>query len=86
MAGKVTHEDLEQRVKDLEKQLNDFKQNRERINYFSSAVEQSFDGLAVVDLDGNIIELNEALAKMHGYSANELKGENISIFHTYAYC
>ncbi|MBW2217579.1 MAG: PAS domain S-box protein, partial [Deltaproteobacteria bacterium] len=82
MAGKVTHEDLEQRVKDLEEQLNDFKQNRERINYFSSAVEQSFDGLAVVDLDGNIIELNEALAKMHGYSANELKGENISIFHT----
>ncbi len=82
MAGKVTYEDLEQRVKDLEEQLHDFKQDQERIHYLSSVVEQSFDGLVVADLDGNIIETNEAFAKMHGYSANELSGKNLTICYT----
>jgi len=29
------------------------------------AVEQSTEGIAVVDLDGNLLYLNKALAKMH---------------------
>jgi hypothetical protein len=37
MAGKVSYEDLEQRVKDLEKQLNDFKQDRGRTSHVPPA-------------------------------------------------
>ena len=82
MGKRPTYEELGKRVKELEKQLSELKQENQRIRYLSSAAEQSFDGLALVDLDGNIIELNESFAKMHGYSKDELVGANLSVFHT----
>lgn len=82
MAKTPTYEGLEKKVKRLEKQINDFEQDRKSIRYFESAVKQSMDGLAVVDLDGNILSLNEAFAQMHGYTNAELIGKNNSIFHT----
>jgi rsbT co-antagonist protein RsbR len=46
------------------------------------AVEQSIDGIAIPDLDGNIQFVNTAWAQMHGYSVEELQGKHLSIFHT----
>jgi PAS domain S-box-containing protein len=46
------------------------------------AIEQSSEGIAVSDLKGNLEYLNEAFAKMHGYSPEELVGKNLSIFHS----
>jgi PAS domain S-box-containing protein len=46
------------------------------------AVEQSIDGIAIPDLDGNIQFVNRAWAQMHSYSVEELQGKNLSIFHT----
>jgi PAS domain S-box-containing protein len=46
------------------------------------AVEQSIDGIAVADMEGNIQLVNPAWAQMHGYSTEELPGKHLSIFHT----
>ncbi len=45
------------------------------------AVEQSIDGVAVANLEGEIIFVNHAWAQMHGYSPEELVGKPLSIFH-----
>jgi PAS domain S-box-containing protein len=46
------------------------------------AVEQSIDGIAVVDMDGIIQYTNQAWAKMHGYDVTEPIGKHKNIFHT----
>jgi PAS domain S-box-containing protein len=46
------------------------------------AVEQSVDGIAVADMDGNIQFANPAWAQMHGYSVKEILGKPLNIFHT----
>lgn len=53
----------------------------ERLNLMLSAVEQSKEGLAIVDLEGNINFINQAFAQMHGYTPDELYGKNLEIFH-----
>jgi PAS domain S-box-containing protein len=54
----------------------------ERSQLFLLAIEQSSEGIAVSNLDGNLEYLNDAFAKMHGYSIEKLIGKNFSIFHT----
>jgi len=46
------------------------------------ATEQSIDGIAVADFNGNIEFVNTAWAKMHGYKLKELTGKHLSLFHT----
>jgi len=82
MADKPTYEELEQRVKELEKKNTEQRQLDDRIQILSLAIEQSSEGIAVTDLDGNLEYLNHSFAKMHGYSPGELIGKNLSIFHT----
>ncbi len=53
-----------------------------RLRFLSSAVEQSSEGIAIVDLEGNLLFTNEAFAGMHGYRSDELQGKHLSIFHT----
>jgi len=52
------------------------------MDFLSLAIEQSSEGIAVVDLDGNLEYLNDAFAEMHGYSPEELVGKNLSVFHS----
>jgi len=54
----------------------------EQLRLLSAAVAQSSEGIAIVDLDGNLLFVNEAFARMHGYTADELQGRNLAIFHT----
>jgi PAS domain S-box-containing protein len=54
----------------------------ERLQMLSSVVEQSSEGMAVVDTAGNALFVNEAFAAMHGYTPDELLGKHLSIFHT----
>jgi len=53
-----------------------------RLELISRAAEQSTEGMAIVDLEGNLIFLNNSFANMHGYDPDELIGKNLSIFHT----
>ena len=46
--------------------------------FLLDAVEQSSEGIALSDLDGNIFYINKAFARMHGFSYEELVGRNLS--------
>jgi len=81
MAKKPTYEELEQRVKELEKGPNEKARLGDRL-HLSLAIGQSSEGIAVADLDGKLEYLNDAFSMMHGYSSEELIGKNLSIFHT----
>ena len=54
----------------------------ERLRLLSSAVEQSSEGIAVTDLEGKLLFLNDAFARLHGYSPRELIGKSLAIFHS----
>ena len=82
MSEKPIYEELEQRVKELEKAANDRLSSENHLKLLSLAVNQGSEGIAVADMDGNLEYLNNAFADMHGYSAEELVGKNLSIFHT----
>lgn len=58
------------------------KHNEDRLLEYKTAVEQSVDGIVVVDMKGYIRFVNEAWARMHGHSIQELKGRHSRIFHT----
>jgi PAS domain S-box-containing protein len=55
---------------------------QEYIRFLSSAVEQTTEGVAVVDLDGNLLFVNNSFAAAHGFAPVELIGKHLSIFHT----
>ncbi|MBN2325425.1 MAG: PAS domain S-box protein [Spirochaetes bacterium] len=58
------------------------KRAQERISLLSSAVEQTSEGIAISDLKGNLLFVNNAFARIHGCSVEELQGKNISVLHT----
>jgi len=62
--------------------ITERKRVEERLRLLSSAVEQSSEGIAVVDLEGNLLFVNRAFATMHGYTPEELVGKHLSIFHS----
>ena len=55
---------------------------KERLELLSSAIKQSTDGIAVSDLKGNIVFVNEAFAQMHGYASEEILHQHFSVFHS----
>jgi PAS domain S-box-containing protein len=58
------------------------KQAEENIRFLSSMVEQSSEGMAIANLGGVLLFVNQAWARMHGYeSTDKLIGKHLSIFH-----
>lgn len=58
------------------------KETEKTLNRLAIAVESTVDGIAVADINGIIQFANPAWAQMHGYTANELLGKHLSVFHT----
>ncbi|NQT51949.1 PAS domain S-box protein, partial [bacterium] len=58
------------------------KRGEEKLRLLSSAVAQSTEGIAIADLRGSVLFLNNAFAEMHGYAPAELMGKHLSSFHT----
>ncbi len=54
----------------------------EKFLLLSAMVEQSSEGMSLRDLKGQLLFVNKALARMHGYSEEELVGKHYSILHT----
>ena len=57
------------------------KQAEEQLRMLSSAVEQSNEGVAVLSLEGTVLFLNEAFARMHEHRVTDLVGKHYSVFH-----
>lgn len=53
----------------------------QRLQLLSAAIEQTSEGIAVVDVKGNILYLNQAFAEMHGMKSQDLLGKHLTVFH-----
>jgi len=82
VSDKSTYKELEQKIKELEKGIEDKARLEHRLKLLSLAIEQSPEGIAVSDMNGNLEYLNDTFATIHGYLPEKLLGKNLSIFHT----
>ena len=80
MAKRPTHEKLKPGTNELGTKTSELTR-KDLIRFLRSAIEQSSEGIAISDLEGNLQYLNNAFAKKHGYTPDELIGKNLSIFH-----
>ena len=55
---------------------------QERIRLLSEAVEQSSEGIMLIDLEGSVRFVNRAFAAMHGYTPEAAMGRHYSVFHS----
>ena len=55
---------------------------QEKLRVLGMAVEQSSEGVLVIDTAGVVCFVNPAWAKMHGYEVGEVSGHHFRIFHT----
>ncbi|MGD2248637.1 MAG: PAS domain S-box protein [Candidatus Methanofastidiosia archaeon] len=62
--------------------ITESKKVEKKLKLLSNAVEQSTEGIAISDIEGNLLFVNYAFAKMHGYNPKELVGEHLSVFHS----
>jgi PAS domain S-box-containing protein len=62
--------------------ITDRKRAEKHLLLLGAAVEQSSEGLAVVDLSGKLLFLNKAFAEMHGATPEDLVGHHLSVFHS----
>ncbi|MBU8933421.1 MAG: PAS domain S-box protein [candidate division Zixibacteria bacterium] len=70
------------RVSGVVSNITERKKTEEKLRHLSSVAEQCNEGMAQVDVDGNLEFVNRAFAQMHGYEPEELLGKSLSIFHT----
>ncbi len=75
-------DDQRRQVNNLDSSLSENSMLENRLKTLSLAIDQSSEGIALIDLSGNLEYLNKAFAEMHGYSVEELIGKNIVCFHT----
>ncbi|MCK4642961.1 PAS domain S-box protein [bacterium] len=62
--------------------ITERKRIENELKTLSSIVEQSTEGMALADLNGDLIFVNKAWCKMHGYkNSKTLIGKNLAIFH-----
>jgi PAS domain S-box-containing protein len=78
MADKPTYEELEQRVKDLEKQAVECKRANEALRVSALAWQTLFDAVTdsvfLIDLEGKILLCNKATVNFLGKPINEIVG------------
>lgn len=55
---------------------------QEQLRVLGMAVEQSAEGVLVIDTAGIVCFVNPAWARMHGYDVSEVTGHHFRIFHT----
>ena len=77
MSEKTSHEELEKRVLDLEKVKLELKKveelPRDEIYWRRILIEESEDGIVVLDQNGKVYEANKRYADMLGYSMEEVQ-------------
>lgn len=49
---------------------------------FKTIFDRAEQGNAIIDLNGKLVYINDYFARKHGYTPEELLGQNLSVFHT----
>ncbi len=62
--------------------ITERKRAEEALLSLERSIDQSIGGIARADMNGTIVFVNKAWARMHGYEINEIFGKSLSIFHT----
>jgi PAS domain S-box-containing protein len=85
MTDKPTYEELEQRVKDLEQARSERKLIEETLHKseekYSRLFHSSNDGIFIHDLDGNVIDANQKVLELFGYTKDEISSIKIPMLH-----
>lgn len=81
MSKKSTHDKLKSRTNDFGTKTSEINR-KDLIRFLWAAIEQSSEGIAISDLEGNLQYSNIAFAIKHGYKPGELIGKNLTVFHT----
>jgi PAS domain S-box-containing protein len=81
MAGTLSYEELEQKVTELEKEANQHKEIKDALTLFTHSAESAVDGIAMGNTENRITYVNEAFARMFGYSREELVGKEIAFIY-----
>ncbi|MCJ7801434.1 MAG: PAS domain S-box protein, partial [Candidatus Marinimicrobia bacterium] len=77
VSGKITH------YEGIVNDITERKQAEENLKSISEIVEQSTEGMALADLEGNLLFVNKAWVEMHGYKySKDCLGKNLKIFHS----
>jgi len=82
MTKKPTYEELERKVKELEKEAVQHKEEKDALRLFSHSVDSSIDGIAMGNAENRITYVNETFARMFGYSREELVGKEIAFIYS----
>ncbi len=62
--------------------ITDRKQAEDRVRLLALAVDQISEGIAVTDLDGRLLFVNQAFQAIHGYKVEEIIGKHLSALHS----
>jgi PAS domain S-box-containing protein len=66
----------------ITKDITERKKAEAQIRELSSVVEQSIDGIAIGDLEPKLTYVNDAFARIHGYSPAEMVGMRVANLHS----
>jgi len=80
MTGKPTYEQLEQRLKALEKEVAEFSRTKQALSVAYDALNSSMSGVIITNLDGRITYVNAAFLRMFEYEDKAaVLGENAAV-------
>jgi PAS domain S-box-containing protein len=69
-------------IQEMFRDITAWKKAEAQIRELSSVVEQSIDGIATGDLEPKLLYVNDAFARMHGYSPAEMVGMRVAKLHS----